>query len=179
MIDKNHLVWMDLEMTGLDPEKEGIIEIATIITNGDLDVVAVGPNLVVRQSGKLLKSMDEWNRTQHAKSGLTELVRRSKTSVKEAERQTLEFLKTYCAPKKSPLCGSSVHHDRRFLVKYMPRIHEYLHYRHIDVSTVKALVERWYPRDRKLPKHRDAHRALQDLQDSIEDLRHLRRHYFK
>ena len=176
---KEPLVWMDLEMTGLDLNKEGIIEIATLITDGQLNILAEGPDLIIHQKPRLLKNMDAWNQAQHSKSGLVELVKSSKISVKQAEKETLEFISRYCRPKKSPLCGSSIHHDRRFLIKYMPRLSDYLHYRHIDVSTVKALVERWYPKDRALPKKKDAHRALSDLKESLEDLRHLREHYFR
>ncbi len=179
MQSKDHFVWMDLEMTGLEPEKEGIIEIATLITNPQLELVAEGPNLVIRQKPKLLKAMDEWNKTQHAKSGLVGLVRNSKVTLRRAEKATLDFLKQFCPPKKSPLCGNSVHHDRRFLVKYMPKIHDYLHYRHIDVSTVRSLVEHWYPKDRSAPRKKDAHRALDDLRESVEELRYLRRNYFR
>lgn len=178
-MSKHNLVWIDLEMTGLDPEKENIIEIATLITNSQLDIIAEGPNLVMHQPPKLLKAMDEWNRTQHQKSGLVDLVKTSRIGLKQAEKQTLDFIKMYCQPKKSPLCGSSVHHDRRFLIKYMPKLSEFIHYRHIDVSTVKALVESWYPKDRLLPQKKDVHRALPDLKESIEELKYLREHYFK
>lgn len=170
---------MDLEMTGLDPEKENIIEIATTVTDSQLELIAEGPNLVIHQKPKLLKAMDEWNKTHHAKSGLLDLVKASKLTVKRAEKETLDFLKQFCQPKKSLLCGNSVHHDRRFLVKYMPKIHEFLHYRHVDVSTVRSLVERWYVKDRNQPKKLDAHRAVPDLRESIEELRYLRQTYFR
>jgi oligoribonuclease len=175
--DKN-LVWMDLEMTGLDPEKERIIEIAVIITDGDLNVIAEGPDLVVHQSAKLLKAMDEWNQTQHAKSGLIEKVRASKISEEEAERRVLEFIARYVGPKVSPLCGNSIHHDRRFLIKYMPKLSDYLHYRHVDVTTVKALVQRWYPSTRRYIQKKEKHRALNDVKESIAELKYLREHYF-
>ena len=178
--NKDNLVWMDLEMTGLDLDKERIIEIVTIITDSDLRIVAVGPNLVVHQPPRFLKAMDEWNRTQHGKSGLTELVKASKITVKEAEKQTLEFIAKYCHAKRSPLCGNSIHHDRRFLIKYMPKLSDYLHYRHVDVTTVRALCERWYPKNKAAPpKKNDQHRALSDLMESIEELRFLRQTYFK
>lgn len=175
--DKN-LVWMDLEMTGLDPEKERIIEIATIITDGDLNVVAEGPELVVHQPAKLMKAMDEWNQKQHAKSGLIERVKASKITEEEAERRTLEFISLYTAPKSSPLCGNSIHHDRRFLIKYMPLLNEHLHYRHVDVTTVKALVQRWYPSTRRYIQKKEKHRALNDVRESIAELKYLREHYF-
>ena len=179
MQEKDPFVWMDLEMTGLDLEKESIIEIATIITDSQLTFIAEGPNLVIHQKPKILKAMDDWNRTHHAKSGLTDLVKASKLTMKQAEKQTLDFLKQFCQPKKSLLCGNSVHHDRRFLAKYMPKIHEFLHYRPIDVSTIRSLVERWYAKDRSAPRKKDAHRALSDLRESIEELRYLRQTYFR
>ncbi len=175
--DKN-LVWMDLEMTGLDPEKERIIEIAVIVTDGELNVIAEGPDLVVHQPVKLLKAMDEWNQTQHAKSGLIEKVKASKISEEEAERRVLEFISKHVGPKVSPLCGNSIHHDRRFLIKYMPKLSEYLHYRHVDVTTVKALVQRWYPSTRRYIQKKEKHRALNDVKESIAELKYLREHYF-
>jgi len=177
--NKPLLVWIDLEMTGLDPRKEKIIEIATLVTDGDLNTVATGPNLVIHQSNKLLKLMDDWNKKQHSKSGLIEEVKKSKITTKKAEAETLAFFRNYCVPGKSPLCGSSVHHDRRFLIKCMPQLHAYLHYRHIDVSTIKGLIERWYPKNRNTPKRKEGHRALMDLQESIDELKFLRKTYFK
>lgn len=176
---KKNLVWIDCEMTGLDPEKDRIIEIATIITTSDLEIVAEGPNLVIHQPLQVLRNMDEWNQKQHKKSGLLDLVISSKISVKKAEKMTLEFIKEYCQPQKSPLCGNAVYHDRRFLIKYMPKLNEYLHYRILDVTTVKILVERWYPKNKNLPKKKDSHRALQDIRESIEELRFYRKTYFK
>lgn len=176
---KNNLVWMDLEMTGLEPEEERIIEIATVITDNQLHILAEGPSLVIHQSPSVLKRMDAWNLKHHKKSGLLEEVAASKVSVKEAEEKTLEFVKEYCILKKSPLCGNSVHHDRRFLIKYMPKLNDYLHYRLIDVSTVKFLVKGWYPKDKNQPKKKKNHRALQDVRESIEELEYYRKHYFK
>lgn len=173
------MVWIDMEMTGLDPEKEGIIEIATIITDGDLNVLAEGPNLVIHQKPLLLKKMDDWNQKQHLRSGLIDRVKKSKVTLAEAERQTLNFVKTFCLPGKAPLCGNAVHHDRRFLIKYMPKLNQFLHYRHVDVSTVKALIDRWYPKSKDLPRKKDAHRALADILESIEELRFYRMNYFK
>ena len=149
---KSNMVWIDMEMTGLDPEKEQIIEMATIITDTNLNIIEEGPEFVIHQPEKYLEEMDEWNQKQHKKSGLLEEVRKSRVSVKKAQRKTLEFIEKYCYGKKSPLCGNSIHHDRRFIIKHMPRIHEYLHYRHIDVSTVKGLIHRWYPKNKDLPK---------------------------
>ena len=177
--DKRNLVWIDLEMTGLDPEKERIIEIATVITDGDIQIVAEGPSLVIHQSDRLLKKMDAWNQKQHARSGLIGRVRASEVTMRQAERETLAFIKEYCPAKTSPLCGNSVHHDRRFLIRYMPRLNDYLHYRNIDVSTVKALVQRWYPKAKDEPKKKDAHLALMDVKESIEELKFLRQTFFK
>lgn len=170
---------MDLEMTGLDPDKENIIEIATLITDGNLNLIAEGPDLVIHQKPKLLKAMDEWNLKQHAKSGLIEAVQKSKLSVADAEKATLDFIQQHVPPKTSPLCGNSIHHDRRFLIKYMPKLHDYLHYRHVDVTTIKALIQRWYPKPKVYPKKRENHRALTDIRESVEELRFLREEYFK
>jgi len=178
-IHKHNMLWMDLEMTGLDPEKEGIIEIATIITDGELNILEEGPHLVIHQPPRLLKAMDEWNRTQHGKSGLIEKVVKSKITVRAAETKTLQFVKKYCSPQKAPLCGNAIHHDRRFIIKYMPRLNAHLHYRNVDVSTIKALVDRWYPKHKDLPKKKENHRALDDVLESIEELKFYRKTYFK
>ena len=176
---KNNLVWIDLEMTGLDPEKEGIIEIATLVTDSQLNILADGPNLIIHQPSRLLKAMDDWNQKQHAKSGLIEGVKASKISVRRAEKLTLDVIKDYCLLKKSPLCGNAVHHDRRFLARYMPKIDQYLHYRHVDVSTLKTLIAMWYPKNKALPKKKKLHRALDDIRESIAELKHYRRAVFK
>ena len=177
---KNNMVWIDMEMTGLDPEKEGIIEVATIITNCNLEILAEGPNLVVHQTRKLLKGMDSWNQKQHAKSGLAEAVLKSKVTVKQAEKATLDFIKQYCYPGKSSLCGNAVYHDRRFIIKYMPKIDKFLHYRLVDVTTVKLLSSYWYPKDKAVaPKKAESHRALDDIRESIEELRFYRENFFK
>ena len=173
------MVWMDMEMTGLDPNRDGIIEIATLITDGELNILAEGPDLVVHQSPKLLKGMDEWNQTHHQKSGLLDAVKISRISLKKAEHLTLNFVKEFCLPQKAPLCGNSIHHDRRFLIRYMPHLNAYLHYRHVDVSTLKALVDRWYPKNKNLPKKKDSHRALADIRESVEELKFYRKTYFK
>lgn len=178
-IHKHNLIWLDMEMTGLDPEKEGIIEMATVITDGNLNVIAQGPHLVIHQKAALLKNMDDWNTNQHTKSGLVDLVKKSKVTVKKAETETLKFIKKYCLPKTAPLCGNAIHHDRRFVIKYMPKLNEYLHYRHVDVSTIKGLIERWYPKDKKQPKKKENHRALDDILESIEELAYYRKTYFK
>jgi oligoribonuclease len=177
--DKNHMVWIDMEMTGLDPQKERIIEIATLVTDSQLKIVAEGPNLVIHQPDTILKKMDSWNKKHHGKSGLTAAVKASKISVKKAEKLTLDFLKQYCVPKKAVLCGNSVHQDRRFIVKYMPRLDRFLHYRLVDVSTIKDLVKRWYPKNKEMPKKNENHRALDDIRESVEELRFYRKHYFR
>ncbi len=173
-----NMVWIDMEMTGLNPVKDRIIEIASIVTDGQLNILAEGPNLVIHQPERLIRGMDQWNQEHHSKSGLIADVRNSTVTVKAAEKMTLEFLKEYCKPKKAPLCGNSVHHDRRFLARDMPAIDDYLHYRHVDVSTIKALVARWYPKDKEPPKGK-SHRALSDIRESIEELRFYRERYFK
>ena len=177
--DKENMVWIDMEMTGLDPEKEGIIEIASIVTDKHLNILAEGPCLVVRQPLKLLKKMDVWNQKQHKKSGLIDEVKQSRVTVRQAEKETLDFLKQYCVAGKATLCGSAVYHDRRFLIKYMPRIDRFLHYRLIDVSTIKGLIRRWYPKNKELPEKGDRHRALADIRESIEELRFYKETYFK
>lgn len=173
------MVWIDMEMTGLDPEKEGIIEIATIVTDSELNLLEEGPELVIHQKDSLLKRMDAWNQHQHKKSGLIEKVKKSKLTLKQAETKTLRFIKKFCLHKKAALCGNSVHHDRRFIIKYMPKLNEFLHYRLVDVSTVKDLIRRWYPKNKSLPKKTETHRALSDIRESIEELRFYRKHYFK
>jgi len=173
------LVWMDLEMTGLDPERETILEIATLITNAELEVVAEGPCLVVHHPRSILDAMDDWNREHHGASGLIERSLSSTTGLAEAEVQTLDFIRSHCAERTSPLCGNSIHQDRRFLVRYMPTLEAYFHYRNIDVSTVKELVRRWYPDGVQLPTKKHAHLALDDIRESIEELLFYRRNYFR
>ncbi|MBI3626356.1 MAG: oligoribonuclease, partial [Candidatus Rokubacteria bacterium] len=142
MRDPKNLVWMDLEMTGLDPEKDTILEIATLVTDSDLVVLQEGPCLAIHQPDAVLESMDPWCVEHHGASGLTRRVRESQVTMAEAQDQTLEFIRRHCPERVAPLCGSSIHQDRRFLVRYMPRIHSYLHYRMVDVSSVKELVAR-------------------------------------
>lgn len=175
----DRLVWMDLEMTGLDCERDTILEIATLITTNDLDVVAEGPVLVIHHPRAVLDGMDRWNREHHETSGLAARVLESKTSMAEAEALTLEFVKAHCPERSSPLCGNSIHQDRRFLSRYMPRLDAYLHYRNIDVSTVKELVRRWYPSGPVMPEKKHAHLALDDIRESIAELRFYRRHFFR
>lgn len=172
------MVWIDLEMTGLNIETESIIEIATIITDGELNTIAVGPNLAITVSEELLAGMDEWNTTHHNASGLVEMIRSEGVSLDEASRQTCEFISKYIEPGKAPLCGNSIHTDRTFLAKEMPQVLDLLHYRIIDVSTIKELANRWYPEVQRYKK-KEAHRALDDIVESIEELRHHRATLFK
>jgi len=173
----DHLVWMDLEMTGLNPETDTIIEMATLITDSQLHIIAEGPNLVIHQPEHVMAAMNEWCKKYHGESGLTERVAQSRTSLQEAEQLTLDFIRKHVGERQSPLCGNSIHQDRRFLVKHMPRLEAWLHYRNVDVSTVKELAKRWYP---ELPawKKRGAHLALDDIMESIDELRHYRAQIF-
>ena len=143
MRDPRNLVWMDMEMTGLDPERDVVLEIATIVTDSELNILAEGPAIAVRQPEEVLARMDPWCVEHHGASGLTQRVRESKISLHDAEEQTLAVIQKYCPEKVAPLCGNSIHQDRRFLVRYMPKINAYLHYRMIDVSSIKELVHRW------------------------------------
>lgn len=167
-----------MEMSGLDVESCRILEIATLVTDAELEVVAEGPDLVVHQGDDVLAAMDEWNTTHHGASGLTAAVRASAVSVEEAEARTLEFLSRHCAPGESPLCGNSIGQDRQFIQRYMKKLDAFLHYRNVDVSTIKELSRRWYP-ELEPPVKKDAHRALQDILESIEELRFYRREIFR
>ena len=178
MDKKQHLIWIDLEMTGLVPETDRIIEIATIITNGDLQIVAEGPVLAIHQSEDVMARMDEWNQHHHGKSGLIERVRLSPTRESEAEQLTLDFLAQYVDRGFSPMCGNSICQDRRFLARYMPELESFFHYRNLDVSSVKELAKRWRPELIEELKKEGRHRALDDIKDSIEELRHYRKHFF-
>lgn len=177
MSQNDYLVWMDLEMTGLDPERDVILEIATIVTDGNLNVIAEGPVLAVHQPDVLLDAMDDWNTKTHGNSGLTERVRNSTTDTRAAELATLEFLRPYVKAGVSPLCGNSIHQDRRFLVKYMPELEAYMHYRNIDVSTVKELAKRWKPAVVSSFQKQGSHQALDDIRESIAEMLHYREHF--
>jgi len=175
----SNLFWVDMEMTGLNPEVDHILEVASVVTDAYLNIIAEGPDIVVHQSETVLKNMHEWSQKQHAKSGLTDAVRASKITLKEAEQQTLAFAKQHCLAGGATLCGNAVHHDRRFIIKHMRMLDEFCHYRLVDVSTVKVLVGRWYPKDKNLPPKGNTHRALTDIKESIEELRYYREHYFR
>lgn len=176
---KGHFVWIDLEMTGLNPDTDKILEIATIITDDQLNELAEGPTIVIHQDEKTLSGMNEWCREQHGKTGLTKASQESTITVKEAETQTLDFIKEYCNPHTALLAGSSIWQDRAFLRHHMPSIIEYIYYKQIDVSTVKELVRRWYPNDPNAEyPDKEAHRALDDIRESIDKLKHLRKYFF-
>lgn len=179
MAENNRLVWIDLEMTGLDPERDRIIEMATIVTDSELNTVAEGPVIAIHQPDSLLETMDEWCTTTHGASGLTRRVQESRISEAEAEQQTLEFLKQHLEPGQSPLCGNSIGQDRRFLVKYMPELEAFFHYRNLDVSTIKELARRWRPDVLAGVRKQGSHLALDDIRDSINELRHYREHFFR
>jgi len=177
-ISDTHLIWIDLEMTGLDTQKDAIIEIATIVTDSQLNILAEGPVLAIHQSEVLLNAMDNWNQRQHKKTGLIERVQNSTVTEAEAQAATIEFLKEYIPANKSPMCGSSICQDRRFLARCMPELEAYFHYRNLDVSTVKEIALRWYPEIAKKFKKQSKHLALDDIKESIEELVFYREEIF-
>ena len=173
-----HLVWIDLEMTGLNPEHDRIIEMATVITDGDLNVIAEGPVLAIRQEQAFLDGMDEWNQTHHSASGLLGRIAREGVAEIEAEARTLAFIEDHVAPNSAPLCGNTIWQDRRFLSRYMKTLEGYLHYRMIDVSSIKELAKRWRPQIASGVVKTNQHTALADIRESIEELRYYRAHLF-
>lgn len=177
MKNKMNLIWLDLEMTGLSVENECIIEIATVVTDPNLQILAEGPVFAINQSEDQLAAMDAWNTRQHNQSGLVARVRASKVTESEAELATIDFLKQYVGRGESPLCGNSICLDRRFLLKYMPKLADYFHYRQIDVSSVKELVSRWKPELLSGIKKQSRHLALEDIKDSIDELAYYRQHF--
>ena len=180
MAGSDVLVWLDMEMTGLDPAKERIIEVATILTDGQLTEIAVGPELVIRQGDDVLAAMDDWNKKHHGQSGLIERVKASTVTDADAEAQTIAFINQHVGAKDRPvLAGNSIHQDRRFINRYMPALDARLHYRMVDVSTIKELARRWYPQAiTKQPPKNESHRALDDVRESIEELRYYRANVF-
>ncbi len=178
-LDRLNLIWIDLEMTGLDPQQDLIIEIATVITDKDLNVLAEGPELVIHQDDSILESMDDWNQRHHLQSGLIQRVMESQTNEHAAELQTLEFLQHWISPGTSPMCGNSICQDRRFLSRYMPKLEEFFHYRHLDVSTIKELAKRWDPKLANSFNKKSSHRALDDILESIDELKFYRQYFFR
>jgi oligoribonuclease len=178
-LNEMRLVWVDMEMTGLDPEKERIIELAAVVTEPDLTIVAQGPVLVIHQPEEILQAMDKWNQSTHGKSGLTDKVRASTLSESAAEKEMIAFLSRYVQSGKSPLCGNTVSQDRRFMFKYMPALEQFFHYRTIDVSTIKELARRWRPALLKGFEKRSKHEALADIYESIDELRYYREHFIR
>lgn len=179
MSRKDNLIWIDLEMTGLDPDNDYIIEIATIVTDANLNVLAEGPSLVIHQPDAVMDNMNEWCIRQHGQSGLTQRVRDSSVTEREAEQQTIAFLAEYVDKGASPICGNSIGQDRRFLNRYMPELENYFHYRNLDVSTIKELARRWKPELLKSFTKKGSHLAMDDIRDSIAELQHYRAAFFK
>ena len=174
--DENNLIWIDLEMTGLDPDNDSILEIATVVTDKDLNPLAEGPEFAIRHPRERLEAMDDWNRNQHGKSGLWRRVLEEGVSMADAEMRTLSFLREWVPAGASPMCGNSICQDRRFLHRQMPALERHFHYRNLDVSTLKELARRWAPHVLSAVSKEAAHTALSDVRDSIAELRHYRRH---
>ncbi|MCF7521783.1 oligoribonuclease [Neisseria sp. ZJ106] len=178
-ISANNLCWLDMEMTGLNPETDRIIEVAMIITDSELNVLAQSEVFAVHQSDEVLDAMDEWCTATHGRSGLTQRVRESAYSEAEVEQKLLDFMAQWIPEKATPMCGNTIHQDRRFMVKYMPRLEAYFHYRNLDVSTLKELAKRWNPEVAKGVVKRGKHLALDDILESIEEMRHYREQFLK
>ena len=178
-VDKKHLIWIDLEMTGLDTLNDTIIEIATIVTDSELNILAEGPVFAIHTPDIVLNSMDDWNTRQHGQSGLIDRIRRSNVTMAQAETETIAFLSKYVEAGRSPMCGNSICQDRRFLARQMPTLERFFHYRNLDVSTVKELAYRWRPDILSSFEKKGNHLALDDIRDSIRELRHYKEHFFK
>ena len=176
--DPSNLIWIDLEMTGLRPERHHIIEVATVVTDSALAILAHGPGIVIHQPDEVLAGMDEWNVDHHSRSGLLDEVRASRCTVAEAEQMTIAFVEQWVPSGSSPICGNSICQDRRFLYRYMPRLEQWFHYRNLDVSTLKVLAQRWAPGVAEAFEKSGAHRASGDILESIRELRHYREHLF-
>jgi len=178
-IDNSRLIWIDLEMTGLDTVNDRIIEIATVVTDKHLDILAEGPVIAIHQSESVLNAMDDWNRRQHASTGLADRVRSSRVAKEEAEQRTLEFLSQWIDKGQSPMCGNSICQDRRFLAREMPQLERFFHYRNLDVSTLKELARRWAPHVLQGLQKNSTHLALDDIHESISELKHYRQHFIR
>jgi oligoribonuclease len=179
MKDNSNLIWIDLEMTGLDTQRDYIIEIASIVTDKNLNILAEGPNLVIHQLDEVMNNMDEWNTRQHGRSGLTERVKNSTVNESRAEDDTIKFLEQFVHKSQSPLCGNTICQDRRFLARCMPKLEAFCHYRNLDVSSIRELGKRWYFEDIDNFQKNSNHRALDDIRDSIDELRYYRKTIFK
>ena len=178
-VDDKNLIWIDLEMTGLEPQQDQIIEIATVVTNNDLEILAQGPVIAIHQPLSVMTAMDQWNTQHHGDSGLTERVAASQYGLRDAEVETLNFLRQYIKPGKSPMCGNSICQDRRFMARLMPELEAFFHYRNLDVSSLKELVTRWKPEAMEGFFKKAAHLALDDVLESIDELKHYREHFLK
>lgn len=179
MQDQNNLCWLDMEMTGLDPEKERIIEIAMVITDKNLNILAQSEVYAIHQNSSVLNAMDDWNTATHTRTGLIKRVSESHHTEADVEQKLLDFMARWIPEKASPMCGNTIHQDRRFMVRYMPKLEAYFHYRNLDVSTLKELARRWYPALNKGLTKRGSHQALDDILESIEELRYYRKHFLK
>lgn len=177
--NQNYLIWLDMEMTGLVPETDRIIEVAMVITDNELNTIVEAPTLVVHQSDGVLEGMDAWNKSTHSKSGLIDRIKLSVLDEAEVEAQFLQFLQQHVPAKTSPMCGNSICQDRRFMARWMPKLEDYFHYRNLDVSTLKELAKRWKPDMAKGVKKHGKHEALADIYESIEELKHYREHFIK
>ncbi len=177
--DQNNLIWLDMEMTGLNPETDRIIEVAMIATDSQLNVLGQSPVLVIHQPDSVLDAMDDWNKNTHGKSGLIAKVKASTLTAAEAEATLLAFMAEYVPARTSPMCGNTIHQDRRFMVRWMPQLEEYFHYRNLDVSTLKELCKRWRPEVARGVVKRGKHEALADIEESIEELKYYREHFLK
>lgn len=178
-LNPTHLLWLDMEMTGLSPDTDRIIELAIVVTDADLNTVAEGPVLVVHQPDEVMNAMDNWNKGTHGKSGLIDRVKASQLNEAEAEAQMLEFVKQHVPARTSPMCGNSICQDRRFLARYMPQLEAFFHYRNLDVSTLKELAKRWRPGLSEEFKKSNKHEALADIYESIDELKHYREHFIR
>ncbi|ATP28841.1 oligoribonuclease [Chromobacterium violaceum] len=177
--DTNNLIWLDMEMTGLNPDQDRIIEVAMIVTDSNLNVLAESPVLVIHQPDAILDGMDDWNKNTHGKSGLIEKVKNSTINEAEAEQLLLEFMMQHVPERATPMCGNTIHQDRRFMARWMPKLEAYFHYRNLDVSTLKELCKRWRPEIAKGVVKRGKHEALADILESIEEMRYYREHFLK